>query len=268
MSDPKHFIVVGAGGIGGPLANILVRQLNYEAPGSALIIVDGDNYEEKNKQRQDFSYWGNKAESVARRLAPEFLDTIIIGVPAWVIADPDEASAYDPSSETGSEDDEPVAKKVAAIDLLQEDSAVFAVVDNFKARKDIFEAASKFSNIDVFTGGNDDMYFGTFIHYQRRDGVDITPNPATYERFEEFNNPEDRNPGELSCQERAEIQGGTQVMATNMLVASVLGIRSHAVIFNNADPAPSLIYMQLDQGMAGGEDLRSAVENNKTPLGV
>ncbi len=267
MSDQKHFIVVGAGGIGVPLTNILVRQLNYEAPGSALIIVDGDNYEEKNKTRQEFTAWGNKAESVAKRLAPEFLDTVIIGVPAWVIADPDEAQAYDPNSETGSEE-EPVAKKIAAIDLLQEDSVVFAVVDNFKARKDIFEAASKFDNIDVFTGGNDDEYFGTFIHYQRRDGVDITPNPATYERFEEFNNPEDRNPGELSCQERAEIQGGTQVMATNYLVASVLGMRSHAVIFKNADPAPSLIYMQLDQGMAGGEDLRSAVQNNTQPLGV
>lgn len=256
----KRYIIIGAGGVGIPLTEMVVRQLNFEEPGSGLIIVDGDSYEEKNKTRQKFSKMGNKAVVLAEDLAPQFLETTVIGLPKWIIADEDEANAYDPSQEESADGSE-VAGKIAATQLLSEGDVVFAVVDNFAARKIIFEAAAKIDNIDVFTGGNDEGYFGSFIHYQRRDGQDITPNPASHERFEEFSNPADRNPGELSCQERAEIEGGTQIMATNTLVASVLAMRSHAVIFGGGDPNPSLIYLQLDQGMAAGEDLRY----NKTP---
>ena len=40
----KRFIVIGAGGIGTWLTAGLVRLLEWKFPGSALIIVDGDNY--------------------------------------------------------------------------------------------------------------------------------------------------------------------------------------------------------------------------------
>ena len=58
MSDQNEtkqhrFILIGAGGIGTWLAAGLVRLLEWKFPGSALIIVDGDTYEEKNKERQD-----------------------------------------------------------------------------------------------------------------------------------------------------------------------------------------------------------------------
>ncbi len=267
MADAKRYIVVGVGGIGIPLVQQIVRQLNFEAPGSGLILVDGDSYEEKNKTRQQFQRLGNKAVVLADELAPEFIETTIIGLPKWVIESKQEAEAYDPNEEESVDGNE-VAGKIAAVDLLDDNDVVFAVVDNFAARKIILEAAATKDNIDVFMGGNDDGYFGSFIHYQRKNGVDITPNPATHERFEEYHNPADRNPGEMSCQERAEVEGGTQIMSTNGLIASVLGMRSHAVIFGGDAPAPSLIYMQLDKGMAAGEDLRYNKEPLKETTGV
>ena len=267
MADPKRYIIAGVGGAGIPLAKMLVRQLNFEAPGSGMILVDGDSYEEKNKTRQEFEEFGNKAEVLAAELAPQFVDTTIIGLPKWIIEDSDEAKNYNPDNEE-SVDGSAVAGKVAAVDLLDENDVVFAVVDNFATRKILFDAAAQVDNIDVFTGGNDDGYFGSYIHYQRRNGTDITPNPSTSERFEEYNNPADRNPGEMSCQERAEIEGGTQIMATNNLVASVLAMRSHAVVFGGDEPNPSLIYLQLDKGMAAGEDLRLVKETTKETTGV
>lgn len=267
MSDPKRYIIVGVGGVGIPLAKMVVRQLTFEAPGSGLILVDGDSYEEKNKTRQEFQILGNKAQVLAEELAPQFIETTVIGLPKWIIESSEEANSYDPGSEE-SVDGSAVAGKIAAIDLLDENDIVFAVVDNFAARKIIFDAAAKKDNIDVFTGGNDEGYFGSYIHYQRRNGVDITPNPASHERFEEFSNPADRNPGEMSCQERAEVEGGTQIMSTNNLVASVLAMRSHAVVFGGDEPNPSLIYLQLDKGMAAGEDLRCNKETIKETTGV
>ena len=267
MTDAKRYIIVGVGGVGIPLAQQVVRQLNFEAPGSGLILVDGDSYEEKNKTRQQFQTLGNKAVVLADELAPEFIETTIIGLPKWVIESVQEAETYDPNAEESVDGNE-VAGKIAAVTLLDEDDVVFAVVDNFAARKILLEAAATKNNIDVFMGGNDDGYFGSFIHYQRRNGVDITPNPATHERFVEYHNPADRNPGEMSCQERAEIEGGTQIMATYGVIASVLAMRSHKVIFKGDAPNPSLIYMQLDMGMAAGEDLRYIKEPLKETTGV
>jgi len=125
---------------------------------------------------------------------------------------------------------------------------VLAVVDNFAARKIIFDAASNISNIDVFTGGNDDALFGSIYHYQRRNSEDITEHPVHY--HPEYQSPPDKNPGELSCQERAEIDGGTQLLATNMAVAAyILGRLDHTIV-NKRSPEATEIYFDLGIGKA------------------
>ena len=118
----------------------------------------------------------------------------------------------------------------------------------------MFDAASHIDNIDVFTGGNDDALFGSIYHYQRRDGVDITEHPVVY--HPEYENPPDKNPGELSCQERAEIDGGTQLLATNMAVASIILGRINHVIVEGKDPEVTEIYFDLGLGMAQPYDRR------------
>lgn len=234
MTSERRFILVGAGGIGTWLAAGLVRLLEWKFPGSALIIVDGDTFEEKNKERQDFIKLGNKAVVKAAELVPQFPNTTIIPLAKWVVDD----------NFAGVVDDE--SPKITASQLIREGDVVFAVVDNFAARKIIFDAATKLNNIDVFTGGNDDDLFGSIYHYQKRDGVEITAHPAEY--HPEYDNPPDKNPGELSCQDRAQIEGGTQLLATNMAVASFILGRVQKIIVSNQSPEETEIFFDLGLG--------------------
>lgn len=241
-SESKRFVLVGAGGIGTWLADGLARMLEFKYPGSAMIIVDGDNYEEKNKERQSFNQMGNKAIATAHRLTTEFSNTTFIPVPKWVVGNDFQGVA---------DDDSP---KIKASDLITNGDVVFAVVDNFAARKILFDAASNINDIDVFTGGNDDALFGSIYHYQRRDGFDITDHPVN--THPEYENPPDKNPGELSCQERAKIEGGTQLLATNMAVAAFLLGRVQKTIVSNQNPDEAEIFFDLGIGKAESYDRR------------
>jgi molybdopterin/thiamine biosynthesis adenylyltransferase len=242
MTEQKRFILVGAGGIGTWLAAGLARMLEFKYPGSALIIVDGDNYEEKNKERQSFTQMGNKAISTANELTQQFQKTMFIPVPKWVVSD----------DFKGVTDDE--SPKIPASQLITEGDVVFAVVDNFAARKIIFDAAANLNNVDVFTGGNDDALFGSIYHYQRRHGADVTDHPVN--THPEYDNPPDKNPGELSCQDRAKIEGGTQLLATNMAVAAFLLGRVQKTIVSNQSPDEAEIYFDLGIGKSEPYDRR------------
>lgn len=238
MNDaPKRFVLIGAGGIGNWLAAGLVRLLEWKYPGSGLIIVDGDNYEAKNRERQEFTKLGNKAVVKATELTPQFPNTTIIPIPKWVVSD----------NYTGiTEDDD--SPKITATQLIQENDTVFAVVDNFAARKIIFDAAAKLDNVDVFTGGNDDELFGSIYHYQKRNGVEITAHPSEF--HPEYDNPPDKNPGELSCQDRAQIEGGTQLLATNMAVAAFILGRVQKTIVSEQKSEETEVFFDLGLGKA------------------
>jgi molybdopterin/thiamine biosynthesis adenylyltransferase len=243
--EQKRFVLVGAGGIGTWLAAGLARLLEFKYPGSALVIVDGDNYEQKNLERQSFKNMGNKAISTANDLTQQFSNTSFIPVPKWVVSD----------DMTGvSSDDSP---KIKASDLIMENDVVFAVVDNFAARKILFDAAQNLENVDIFTGGNDDALFGSIYHYQRRDGQDITDHPVN--THPEYDNPPDKNPGELSCQDRAKIEGGTQLLATNMAVAAFLLGRVQKTIVSSQSPDEAEIYFDLGIGKAEPYDRRPSL---------
>lgn len=250
MSETKRFVLVGAGGIGTWLAAGLVRLLEWKYPGSGLVIVDGDTYEQKNKERQDFTQLGNKAVVKATELVPHFPNTTIIPVPKWVVSDDFKGVA---------DEDSP---KITASQLIRENDVVFAVVDNFAARKIIFDAASKLDNIDVFTGGNDDELFGSIYHYQKRDGHEITVHPSEF--HPEYDNPPDKNPGELSCQERSEIEGGTQLLATNMAVSSFILGRVQKTIVNNESPEETEIFFDL--GLGKSEPYNRTTANLYQPI--
>ena len=260
MQHAKRFIIIGAGGVGSHLSEPLGRMLEWSSDDqSALIIVDGDYYEPKNKERQTFSTMGNKAEVIASDLQPIFERTIIAAVPRWVVESTDDNEEPDP--EDIDAEGNPNAAKIAASALIQEGDVVYAVVDNFAARSIILEAARKLDNIDIFSAGNDDDLYGSVYQYRRRNGVDITPNPNDFKP--EYIEPSDRNPGDLSCQERAEIEGGTQLIAVNFAVAAVLLGRTQTTIIEDGDPHEVLeqsdIYFDLRQALMTSFDRRDEV---------
>ena len=236
--EPMKFTIVGCGGIGNWLAKGVAMMLNSRAPGSVLMLVDGDNYEPKNVDRQLFSSAGNKAEVMCEEMQPLFDKIFIVPDPRWVVPDGSKAAKSDDS--------------IGVSDLLIENDIVFSVVDNHAARKTIFDAAKNYSNIDVFTGGNDDQLYGSVYHYRRRENEEVTDHPSFWHG--ELVDPPDRNPGELSCQERAEIEGGTQTVAANMAVASFLLAQVNHFVFENNDITHGEVSFDLGQGLASGAD--------------
>jgi len=236
MTD--RVIIVGVGGIGTFLSEGIVRMLEYKNPGSMLILVDGDHFEPKNQERQTFKDLGNKAEVKAAEMTPYFKETFIAPLPLWIVEDGKDVN------------DE---QFITAENLLEEGDVVFAVVDNFAARKLLFDAARNYDNIDIFTGGNDEELFTSVYHYQRRDGADVTDHPTEY--HEQLIDPPDRNPGTMSCQEKAELEGGVQLIASNMAVASMLLGRYHHTIISGNDPRPAAeIMFDLGAGLANAYD--------------
>jgi molybdopterin/thiamine biosynthesis adenylyltransferase len=214
-----RFVIVGVGGTGGWLAMGLAATIEWtpSIDPKVLILVDGDNFEPKNQSRQHFMAMGNKAQVRAAELQPMYPSTFIVPDERWVVDNkPDEEIEN--------------TKVVEARELLKEDDlyVVFTAVDNFKTRADIVAAAAEKDNIDLFLVGNDDEYFGSVYHYRRRDGADITANPLEFKP--ELFDPEDRNPGLMSCQERAAVDGGTQFIWTNMAVAAWAGAKLNEVI--------------------------------------
>jgi molybdopterin/thiamine biosynthesis adenylyltransferase len=237
---PRRFIVVGAGGIGGWLVEGLVRMLEYKDPGSMLLIVDGDNFEDKNKERQPFTEFGNKAEVRAAELTPYFPQTFVVPVGKWVVEEALEV------------EDEEDAGQISASHLMNDGDVVYAVVDNFACRQLLFDTARQFDNIDVFTGGNGEGLDGSVYHYKRRDGQDLTDNPV--DTHPELADPADRNPGQLSCQERAELEGGTQLIATNFMVAALLLLRTQHCIFWDNHPEATESFFDGGLGLVASYD--------------
>lgn len=224
---PRRVIIVGVGGVGGWLAQAMVKVLEYKDPGSALVLCDGDMYEQKNFERQVFTEMGNKADVMAAQLQEWHPQTFVTARAAWVVP---EGEGGAPTEEGEVEEQ---VTKITAKELLHEGDIVYATVDNFAARKLIFDEARNLDNVDIFTGGNDEELFYSIYHYCRRDGKDITDHPA--EMHAEYVDPPDRNPGQMGCAERAQVEGGTQLIATNMGVAALLLGRSHYLLFSDVD---------------------------------
>lgn len=255
--DPKRVIIVGCGGIGTWLAHAVGRTLEFQAPGSVLVLVDGDNFEEKNVERQMFEQLGNKAHALRSSIQDSIPNTWVIAQAAWVVPE-DQVAEQDPEEEEN-------VSRISPRQLMNEGDWVFAVVDNFAARKIILDAASEYDDIDVLVGGNGspetgDPLYGTVCHYRRRNGQDVTIHPGVM--HDEFVNPPDKNPGELSCAERAKLDGGTQLLAANLGVATQMVAKVSQAMFGTPEQeaiamANAEICFDMSQVAVLGHDRRT-----------
>ncbi|OGI15742.1 MAG: hypothetical protein A2878_02965 [Candidatus Moranbacteria bacterium RIFCSPHIGHO2_01_FULL_54_31] len=199
-SDIKRVIMIGAGGIGTLLAPPLARYLRQKCPKATFVLIDGDQFEPKNEERQEFDELGNKAEVTAARLQRSLPGLAIEAKPRFVTAD-------------------------NVFVLIPEKCFVFSCVDNHATRKLLSEHCATLKDVVLISGGNgfDD---GNVQVYIRRSGKDVTP-PLTH-LHPEIARPADRNPDEMSCEERAAA-GTPQLAFANLTVAANMANAFYAV---------------------------------------
>jgi len=188
--------VIGLGGIGSVVCEGLSRYLNFAKHLDnypKVILIDGDKFETKNHERQNFIAEGeNKAETKKKELKEKFKGVIFISEPFFV---------------TNSN----VSK------LINEKDIVMLSVDNHKTRKIVSDYCSQLNTITLISGGNE-LEDGNIQIFIKRGGEKITPSLTDYHK--ELENPVDKSPDEMSCEELSKSE--PQLYFTNLMAASYM----------------------------------------------
>lgn len=190
--------IIGLGGIGSYLVEPLARYLSHTQEDVEMMLVDGDSYEEKNKQRQQFGKLENKAAVSAEELTPRFPKI-----------------HFRAKKEYLTEDN--------VISLIRENDLVFLCVDNHATRKLVSNRCEELEDVTLISGGND-YTDGNVLYYRRQYGKDITRPPTKV--FAKIATPEDKNPGDTGersgegCQE--VVESTPQLLFANLAIASMM----------------------------------------------
>jgi molybdopterin/thiamine biosynthesis adenylyltransferase len=193
----KKIKVIGCGGIGCWLVDPLSRYLSSVEQNSEITIIDGDNYEERNRSRQKFSACGNKAEKTVEDLKKVFPRIHFKALNQYLT-------------------------KNNVHFAIRENDVVFMCVDNHATRKLVSDRCSDLDNVILISGGND-LTTGDVLIYWRQDGIDLTP-PLTALR--EIAEHQDKNPGEFTEEDRTgcmeESISNPQLLFMNLDIASCM----------------------------------------------
>ena len=187
--------VVGLGGIGSNLVDALCRTILFSKSNKVsrkALLVDGDKYEAKNRERQRYTAFANKAEATKEWLKESFPELEIEARPQYIDSN--------------------------NILFIREGDVVFLAVDNHATRRLVSDHIGTLDNALLISGGNEE-FDGNIQIYERRDGKDFTP-PLTH-LHPEIENPKDKNPAAINCGE-AVVAGGVQLLAVNLKVASLM----------------------------------------------
>jgi predicted ThiF/HesA family dinucleotide-utilizing enzyme len=185
--------VIGIGGIGCALLPFLARYLNHQEGPVRITLIDGDEFERGNADRQAFETLGNKAKVKATEMARAFQHLAFRAVPEYV-------------SEAN------IAQHI------QEGDTIFLGVDNHKTRKLVSDHCEKLATVTLISGGNDFIDGNVQIHI-RVGGRDRTAPITRY--HPEIRNPRDRSPAEMSCEELMA-RGAPQLLFANLAIASAM----------------------------------------------
>lgn len=193
----KKVKVIGLGGIGTYLVEPLVRYLSHQYDDVQVTLIDGDSYEEKNRNRQRFGKFDNKALVTVEELTPKFPKVHFKAKKEYL-------------------DDDNV------ISVIREGDIVFACVDNHATRKLISDRCEELDDVTLISGGN--AYTdGNVILYRRENGKDVGRAPTKL--FKEIANPKDVNPATVvekadGCVEMTE--DNPQLLFTNNAIATTM----------------------------------------------
>ena len=195
--NPNEVIVIGAGGTGSILIPNLARFLNSINFEGSLVIADGDSYDEGNIDRQSFSLQHvglNKSEYQALVVSSQI---------------PNFANNVDFIPEYLSKED---------IDtLIDENSVVINCADNNTVRIFVENRVNELNDAVHICCGND-LRSGQVQISMVRNGERLTP--TIFDEAPDLQN-EDEDRSQMSCEEIAQLPSGGQLIAANMMSASL-----------------------------------------------
>lgn len=186
--------IIGLGGIGSSLSNILSRFVNYDTENEYVFyLIDGKGLEPRKLERQEFEMEsGNKAELKKSELERKFPNIRYVECPFYL-------------------NDRNVHS------IIEEGDVIFLCVDNHKSRNLASRFVDTLDNSVLISAGND-LTDGNAQLYIRKDGVKITPSLTDY--HPEISNFTDKLPEELSCEELA--YSSPQIYLANLQAAVLM----------------------------------------------
>lgn len=200
--------IIGCGGITSCLLPILCKFLEYNFENSEIHLIDGDTFEEKNKNRQNFKNFGNKAE-ITTKENNHFKNIVFFSYPEFLT-------------------------KANIRKIIRENDIIFGCVDNHATRKLISKRCEELNDVVFISGGNELTDGAIQIHW-KKDKKDLTL-PICNQYHNEIENPNDFNPGENKKGCEQEIQkGNTQLIITNNAIASLMVNAFYGFLQNKLD---------------------------------
>jgi len=191
VSDIMNIVIIGIGGIGTHLLYPLLQYLRGEDFYENIILVDGDKFESKNKDRQIVPIIGvNKADATARYYRE--LGFELNSYPEYLTKDN--------------------IKRI-----IHEGDVVLVCVDNNATRKMLDISLHGYDELTVISGGNE-LHDGNVQVVQVKEGMHTTP--TMIENHPEIGKPTDKNPNDMSCQELQHSQ--PQISVVNAGIADIM----------------------------------------------
>lgn len=194
----KRVVVVGLGGIWSYLRPILCRTLTYSknAP-KDVVLVDYDVFSRSNLERQEMFPDDEAKLKVtvhAQRVKHEF-----------------------PALKVGEVKEFVTKKNIKR--LIKSGDLVLSCVDNQATRKLLAQHVRNLKDVALVSGANDEDRGNGHLQLVLG-GKELTK--GMDECHENVAKPQDKNPGELSCEERARLPGGGQTAVANMWSAAIM----------------------------------------------
>lgn len=216
----KNIKIIGLGGIGSILTDKICRFMSFGKFANddwTITLIDGDDYEPKNRERQDFIYLKNKALSKQEELNAKYgVNTVQYVVETYI-------------------DQDNVKQYIGSGDL------VFMCVDNHQSRKLISDHAGTLDDVIIVSGGND-YIDGNVQVYGRENGKDISPSLTSF--HPEIDNPDDKHPSDMSCEELAD--SVPQLYFANLTAATVMCWVLYALIQEKFNFGKPEVYFDIE----------------------
>lgn len=217
----RRIVIVGLGGIGSWVVQALCPYLNFGTDTWTLVLVDGDEYEEKNRSRQAFDELGSKAEVQTSWVARKYSRVRVQPIAQYL-------------SSGGEDNTYPVSSAICSGDI------VFSCLDNHKTRKMVSDHCATLRDVTLISGGNE-YTDGNVQVFVRRQGQDKT---CRLEKFHpELASPRDKAPFEMSCEELAA--SSPQLIFANLTAATLMLNTFYVVEQRQADWQKSEVYFDI-----------------------